>query len=99
MRADLTNGGEIRIQAFNVAHVLRRCPACHAPHPLARNPPIDQDHCPDCGHANGEDFVRDVDAVLTDGAFRAAGPIWGWLARLLLRIAAALNALAERISP
>ncbi len=72
-----------------IHQLLRRCANCHAPHPLARKPKLDLDHCPDCGHASSAGPLMAVDAKMT--GFMGAIANWmfdvaDWLTNLSKRI-------------
>lgn len=71
---------------------LPRCGNCEAPHPMARNPPIDADTCPDCGSSIAQPGTPvEVPALLT--GFNPAI----LLARAFFAFAKYLKTLSERL--
>jgi rRNA maturation endonuclease Nob1 len=41
------------------AVIMPRCPSCHSKHPLAYDPPMPPDTCPECGGAAAQ--VKELD--------------------------------------
>lgn len=71
---------------------LPRCPACEAPHPLARKPPMPADACPDCGGPQTIGRTKTVRAIIT-----GRGP-WPWLANRCFAAAQWIRGYLERTS-
>lgn len=67
--------------------VLKACPKCGTPHPLASNPPVHTDKCPGCG--------GDVSTPEYQEA-KAQGNIWLAIANGFQWIANALFRLSQR---
>ncbi len=71
---------EGRYEPHLTVQLLPRCPACHAPHPLARTPPKDAAICPDCGGRAAEpgvpheEKVEVVDQAASARLFRKDAP-------------------------
>lgn len=74
----------------SMSHQLfSRCANCHAPHPMARRPPVASEACPECGHA----AAKPADAV----NITTTGGLWLWLANLCHAFARWLIKLSERL--
>lgn len=68
---------------------MARCAHCHAPHPMARKPPVESDICPDCGQPS-QPPADTVDASTNGG-------LWLWLANRCHALARWLMKISERI--
>lgn len=77
--------------AYLVAEFLPRCPTCFTKHPRAFNPPLDINHCPNCGGSLTTTTARLVKARIT------ARNAWGHLAAALLAAGRFFYDLSERL--
>jgi hypothetical protein len=68
---------------------MPRCASCHAPHPMARKPPVESNVCPDCGHPSTP-AAEVVSAPVSGG-------LWLWLANRFNAIARWLLKTSERL--
>lgn len=72
------------------ATFLPRCPTCSGKHPLAYQPPMDPNTCPNCGaHRAPVGPAIDVPATITDRRTK--------FGNLLLRIGISLSRLQKRM--
>lgn len=86
-----TSQGALLFEPSLSSTFLPGCAACHAPHPLARRPPLPPESCPDCGAPQFTGATVDIPAEITGRG------LWPTLARICFRASRFLARLIERL--